>query len=1199
MELKRLFRTSLLALIAAMIPSAASAYTYNFDFMVDGLCYNINSDGTSVTVTYQGTGQYGYGYANLSGILDIPSTVTYNGVNYSVTSIGSSAFSGCSGLTSVSIPNSVTEIGPGAFANCIGLTSVSIPNSVTVIDLAAFSGCISLTSMDIPNSVAAIGENAFMDCICLTSVTLPDSLTTISPGLFSRCRSLTSVNIPSSVTTIGRFAFGGCAGLTSLTISNLVTSIGNYAFAGCGLTSIIVESGNPNYDSRDNCNAIIETATNTLLAGCKNTIIPTSVTSIGQGAFYGCTTLTSVDIPNSVSSIGQEAFSGCTGLTSVTIPSSVTSIGKMAFDNCTNLTAVNISDLDAWCNIDFLGNDSKSNPLSCAHNLYLNGNLITDLSIPSTVSQLKNSTFYGGNFTSLTIPNTVTSIGVATFYDCAHLTTVTINNKSIVSKDYSSGSSSGSTIQDIFGPQVQNYIIGDLVTLIGNSAFSSCTGLTSVTIGNSVTRIGTGAFSGCSGLTSLTLPNSVKYINEQAFSGCSGLTSVTLPGSLFTIGNRAFMDCSSLTSMTIPSSVMSIGEGIFMNCSSLASIAVESGNTRYDSRDNCNAIIHKNDRWGKLIAGCMNTIIPNTVSYISSGAFAGCTGLNSVSIPHSVTEIDYAAFANCHFTSVTIPGTLFSDSYVHPLAAFSSDRWDTLTIVGCGAWTDQNIDNSSQIKTLNIGSGITTLNIGHWNTSATFALNVLNCYAETPPDLGQYTQYVFSPSCYNGELHVPAGSAEAYSSAEFWKDFSNIIPDLTDKVTLDKKSASMLQGGQLKLNVTELPEGGEVIWCTTNPYVATVDASGTVRATGDGGCDIIATLASNPAVYGSCHINVNNAEIFEGYNGYLKFQVIDEENHEAALVGYNEAIGVDLTSLNWGIQFPDDPVQVPSVVTYAGEEYTVTEIADNALKGLGFFSNPQRYDNFYPKIYLPETVRRIGKHALQTNHMSPCTEVVFPHSLETLDDECLLQGGGGGTYMLHENVKEIGNNVFSGTMISIVFNNHDFELTPSMFNLDYLTVLCLWNENLSIASGTFNGMTQIDRLVLGVYPCSIASNAFGGSTQINKIAVYSLEPYDLPDDAFSSSIYQNTTLLVPAVALESYRNAPGWKNFANIESLNSFDVNYDGNITASDITALYSHMLEGDPTNISGCDVDGDGAITSNDVTTLYNLLIGAPVENK
>ena len=479
-----------------------------------------------------------------------------------------------------------------------------------------------------------------------------------------------------------------------------------------------------------------------------------------------------------------------------------------------------------------------------------------------------------------------------------------------------------------------------------------------------------------------------------------------------------------------------------------------------------------------------------------------------------------------------------------------------------------------------------------------FALNVLNCYAETPPEVGQYTQYVFSPSCYNGELHVPAGSAEAYSSAEFWKDFSNIIPDLTDKVTLDKKSASMLQGGRLKLNVTELPEGGEVIWCTTNPYVATVDASGTVTATGDGGCDIFATLASNPAVYGSCHINVNNAEIFEGYNGYLKFQVIDEENHEVALVGYNEAIGVDLASNNWGIQFPDEPVQVPSVVTYAGEEYTVTEIADNALKGLGFFSNPQRYDNFYPKIYLPETVRRIGKHALQTNHESPCTEVVFPHSLETLDDECLLQGGGGGTYMLHENVKEIGNNVFSGMMISIVFNNHDFELTPSMFSLDDLTALCLWNENLSIASGTFNGMTQIERLVLGVYPCSIASNAFGGSTQINKIAVYSLEPYDLPDDAFSSSIYQNTLLLVPAVALESYRNAPGWKNFANIESLNSFDVNYDGNITASDITALYSHMLEGDPTNISGCDVDGDGHITSNDVTSLYNMLIGAPVND-
>ncbi|MBR5086729.1 MAG: leucine-rich repeat protein [Muribaculaceae bacterium] len=1197
MELKRLFRTSLLALIAAMIPSAASAYTYNFDFMVDGLCYNINSDGTSVTVTYQGTGQYGYGYANLSGILDIPSTVANNGVSYTVTSIGEYAFSNCTGLTSVDIPNTVADIGQAAFWGCIGLTSVNIPNSVAVIGKTAFSNCIGLSSVDIPNSVTSIGENAFADCISMTSATLPDSLTTIITGLFTRCRSLTSVNIPDLVTSIGNsafsgcasltsvnipdlvtsignYAFSGCAGLTSLTISNLVTSIGNYAFAGCGLTSIIVENGNPNYDSRDNCNAIIETATNTLLAGCKNTVIPNSVTSIGTGA-----------------------FSGCNGLTSVTIPSSVTTIGDLAFKNCTNLTAVNITDLASWCNIDFIG--SESNPLCHAHNLYLNGNLITDLSIPSTVSQLKNSTFYGGNFTSLTIPNTVTSIGVATFYDCAHLTTVTINNKSIVSKDYSSGSSSGSTIQDIFGPQVQNYIIGDLVTLIGNSAFSSCTGLTSVTIGNSVTRIGTGAFSGCSGLTSITLPSSLKYINNQAFSGCSGLTSLTLPGSLFTIGNQAFRDCSSLTSMTIPSSVLSIGEGIFTNCSSLASIAVESGNTSYDSRDNCNAIIKNqvyDNRWGTLIAGCMNTIIPNTVRDISSGAFAGCTGLNSVTIPHGVKRLCNFAYSNCNFTSVTIHNTLdsYGDESNMPFIAFygGSDRWDTLTVVGNGAWTEKYIYIQNPIKALYIGSGITNLDISMYSGKQ-FALNVLNCYAETPPEVGQYTQYVFSPSCYNGELHVPAGSAEAYSSAEFWKDFSNIIPDLTDKVTLDKRSASLTQGRTLKLNVTEIPDGGEVIWCTSNPYVATVDSSGTVTATGDGGCDIYATLASNPAVYGSCHINVNNAEIFEGYNGYLKFQVIDEENHKVALVGYNEAIGVDLASNNWGIQFPDEPVQVPSVVTYAGEEYTVTEIADNALKGLGYFSNPQRYDNFYPMIVLPETVRRIGKHALQTNPESPCTEVVLPHSLEILDDECLLQGGGGGTYMLHENVKEIGNNVFSGMMISVMFNNHNFELTPSMFNLDDLTVLCLWNENLSIAANTFNGPTLIDRLVLGVYPCTIASNAFGGNTQINKIAVYSLEPYELPEDAFSSSIYQNTKLIVPAAALESYRNAPGWKNFVNIVSFSYGDIDYDGVITSSDITALYNHLLDGDMMNIGSIDVDGDGAVTGADITAVYNLLIG------
>ena len=260
-----------------------------------------------------------------------------------VTNIGKFAFDICNNLTSVTIPNTVTSIGYEAFNGCKSLTSVTIPNSVTSIGDRAFSACESLTSIAIPNSVTSIGNFAFSDCSGLTSVTIPNSVTSIGDDAFSLCSGLTSITIPNSVMSIGSYAFDGCSGLTTITIPKSVKSIGISAFSGCkGLNSIVVEEENKKYDSRNNCNAIIEKKTNTLIAGCKNTIIPNSVTSIGGSAFGGCSGLTSITIPNSVTSIEDGVFAGCTGLTSVTVPNSVTSIGSSAFEDCSGLTSVTI-----------------------------------------------------------------------------------------------------------------------------------------------------------------------------------------------------------------------------------------------------------------------------------------------------------------------------------------------------------------------------------------------------------------------------------------------------------------------------------------------------------------------------------------------------------------------------------------------------------------------------------------------------------------------------------------------------------------------------------------------------------------------------------------------------------------------------------------------------------------------------------------
>ena len=204
------------------------------------------------------------------------------------------------------------------FGYCTNLISISIPNSVTTIDEFALGLCTNLTSVTMSNNVTSIGSDAFLSCESLTNITIPDSVTTIGMAAFAGCTGLTSINIPNSVTSIGNNAFDGCS-FTSITIPSSVTSIGSNPFINCSvLTNITVDSNNPNYDSRNNCNAIIETSTNALIQGCQNTIIPNSVTTISMGAFAGCTGLTSITIPSGVTSIGSAAFKNCTGLTSIT-----------------------------------------------------------------------------------------------------------------------------------------------------------------------------------------------------------------------------------------------------------------------------------------------------------------------------------------------------------------------------------------------------------------------------------------------------------------------------------------------------------------------------------------------------------------------------------------------------------------------------------------------------------------------------------------------------------------------------------------------------------------------------------------------------------------------------------------------------------------------------------------------------------------
>ena len=443
---------------ASLFAPKAEAATYGI------YTYEVSSD-NKVTITDCDR--------SANGAITIPSEID----GKPVTSIGDDAFSHCTGLTSITIPNSVTSIGDGAFWDCTRLTSITIPNSVTSIGGSAFEYCTGLTSITIPNSVTSIGRYAFDGCTGLTSINVASGNNYYSDNngvLFNKKKtelirypegkSQTSYTIPNSVTSIGYGAFEYCTGLTSITIPNSVTSIGYEAFLRCtGLTSIT---------------------------------IPNSVTSIGEMAFEYCTGLTSITLGNSVTSIGRYAFYGCSGLTSITIPNSVTTIEYLAFRNCTGLTSINVASGNNYYsdNNGVLFNKKKTELIR-----YPEGKSQTSYTIPDSVTSIGYYAFtYCTGLTSITIPNSVTSIGYEAFADCTGLTSITIPNS---------------------------------VTSIGRYAFYGCTGLTSITIPNSVTSIEDSAFDGCSGLTSITIPNSVTSIDDSAFWDCTGLKDVYYTGS--------------------------------------------------------------------------------------------------------------------------------------------------------------------------------------------------------------------------------------------------------------------------------------------------------------------------------------------------------------------------------------------------------------------------------------------------------------------------------------------------------------------------------------------------------------------------------------------------------------------------------------------------------------------------------------------
>ena len=534
--------------------------------------------------------------------------------------IADGGFQNCSKLTEVQLPDSMQIIGANAFENCTGLQTISIPAGVTTIGDEAFLWCKNLTDVQFSGAVTSFGQDVFEGtpyykngdnwennvfyvdgCLVASKGTLSGTLQvrpgteTIGVGALQGQTKLTEVILPDSLTEIREDAFQGCTGLKKVTIGKSLTTIADGAFAQCtSLENIVVEEGNPQYRSQNNC--LIQEQT--LVMGCKTSEIPQdgSVTTIGPSAFEGCAGLQELLIPDAITRIEESAFQDCNNLTTVKLGNGVKVVGKRAFSEC-----------DVLSSIDFGQSVQTIEDFAFAYN-----HQITKLDLPASLQYLGEEVFSNSTgLVSVQFREGLLRIGENCFIFCDNLTAAHLP---------------------------------DSLQEIGSGAFYDCPKLKNLILGKNLTSIGDAAFLGCVSLPSVKIPANVKTIGSSAFAKCNSLQILDL-GNVETIGYNAFNGCNSLQQIHVPATVKSIGLAAFAYCGSLEMLTVSQQNPYYHSSGNC--IIDTAEKI--LIAGCKNSQIPDdgSVTIVNGYSFGGCTGLKSVVVPDTVKRIMYYAFADC------------------------------------------------------------------------------------------------------------------------------------------------------------------------------------------------------------------------------------------------------------------------------------------------------------------------------------------------------------------------------------------------------------------------------------------------------------------------------------------------------------------------------------------------------------------------
>ena len=1108
--------------------------------------------------------------------------------------LGTALFAGCDKLEEIVLPNSIISIGDYVFWYCLNLKALEIPKNVSSIGWRFINGqndisklsvaegnqtfsspegsnvlmqgtkmIFGLNSAKVPAGTTIIGSEAFYNCIGLGDVILPEGVTTIEGGAFA-WSGLTSIKMPSTLTTIENDAFADCSGLTSFTLPKSVTHYGDGLEGGLGalkecgnLTSIKVEDGNSKYDSRDNCNAIIETASNTLVSGCKNTVIHNTVTIIGHQAFRGIN-LSDFDIPNCITTLGERAF-WSSSLTSIKIPSSVTKIGELAFEYCNNLTSVSV--------------EAKT-PLVITENTFSNRANAT-LYVPANCKATYQAAAYWKEFKEI-IEMEDPSVRTV------NVTTAGTLSQSISSDDMSSiteltitGPLNGTDLRliremagsDIKGVptngKLQKLDLSGATIVDGGDAYIDLEGQciyldkekTQALYGfiagakTSVANMfGDYLFAGCQQLQSIKTPTSLSTIGERVFAG-SGLASIELNSGLTAINYCAFW-YTKLSSITIPNTVTAIGTNVwienpFAYNDNLTSITLEAGNSRYSMSAGGKLLIDNTNH--AVICALGNEAIPEGITIIGSNAFSNrpelvnytipegvsltnpsypnignntfsqCVNLKTITIPEGITVISNAAFVDCtSLNNVTIPSTV--------------------TRIGDYAF------GNTALSEITIPANVTS--IGAEAFAHNKNLETVISYITNPFDISDDV-FAISNTTYPQTLKVPSGTKAIYENKKGWNKIANIVEmGQPSAITVTAKSYSRAYGEANPTFESEVT-GGTV---TGTPEI-TCTATAT---SGVGTYPIViaaGTITDASVQYVNGTLTVTKAPLKISAGNYTKKQ--EEENPTFTLTydGFknNETAAV----------FTTQPT-----ITCAATKDSPVGTYDITVSGA--------VAGNYEISYVAGT--------LTVEAVTPPTPMPEPKGTTfDLDTDDSSSKEVKITFVVKES---------DGSSTPTVAISDDKDASGSVSIPESVTHNGVEYKVTEISEGAFQNNTSLTEVKIPASITSIGPKAFAGCKNLQEITINIIVPINLSiisargytraesGDVFEGVNKETCILYVPEGSVDAYKAAPVWKDFKNIlpikTSTRIYGIESDGDGEPFDVYSLSGQKVKSKTISLDG-----------------------------